>query len=95
MIILIFIMITVVQSFDILPLHCVIQKEDFGNIRLCDVKYSKHYYFHDFTGENQIMVLGDKKLRNHGKVIGHIRHNKLYISELELSDKQWEKVFKN
>lgn len=95
MILLYLIFISVVYSFQLADLRCSLKHINSNYLRVCNVEYGKHYYFHDFTGENQILVLGDKKLKNHNKVIGQIKDFTLYISEEELSDKQWENVFKN
>ena len=79
MILLYLIFITVVYSYQLDYLKCSLTHIDSKNIRVCDVKYAKHYHFHDFTGENQILVLGDKKLKNHNKVIGQIKDFTLYM----------------
>lgn len=77
-------------SIKVLPLKC---NGRFGPVRICDLEYGNRYYFHDFTGENQIRAFRDKDVTNHGHVVGKIKNLKLYLSDRQFSEGEWNNFF--
>jgi len=63
------------------------------DIKACKVG-NDYYYFHDFTGENFVVVSTAKPqfYYNHGKVVAAHKDGTLFIPPRELTKEEWEDV---
>tara|TARA_B100001063_G_C16656728_1_gene498897 strand:+ start:629 stop:907 length:279 start_codon:yes stop_codon:yes gene_type:complete len=67
--------------------------ESINDIKACKVS-NDYYYFHDFTGENLVVVSTEKSqfYYNHGKIVAAHKDGTLFIPPRELTKEEWEDI---
>lgn len=94
LIICVMICISMVYGFGLNLKHCDNEEHLNMKFHVCNglKEYSK-VYFHDITGENNVLLANNKLYRNHGKYTAMYVNDRLYVGKAKYTDEQWFDVF--